>query len=415
MAFLTGRAGEVIGALDIGSHKIVCLILELPADRRDATALPRVLGVGHNRSAGLKSGVVTSPRDAEAAIRDAVARAENAAGLTIESVYATMTCGRLGSRSFSAHAGISGSSVTGSDVSRLFDDARAFVERDGRALVHMNRKAFLLDGAPAGEDPRGLAAARLTAVMHAVTADEGPMRNLLHVVESCHLQAEGVIAAPYASALAVTTPEERKFGVTVIDMGAGTTSWAAFADGDFVSCEVLATGGHHLTIDIAQNLRAPLAEAERIKALYASVVNAQSDVADRFSYAPAEAGDGDTRVATRAALSGCVASRIDGLLETIAARLAAVGLARGPVVLTGGASQLVGLTAFAAGRFEGGVRLGRPAVLPGFEAAGHNPAFAAAVGLGLVVLRSSGGVLDGSGRSPGGYLSRVGRWIGGGL
>ncbi|MFM9469930.1 hypothetical protein ACKI1K_45605, partial [Streptomyces scabiei] len=81
MALLGARSGTVIGALDIGSHKVVCLILELPPVRRGEVAMPRVLGMGHQRSAGMKSGVVTNPKDAEAAIRSAVAQAEHAAGI----------------------------------------------------------------------------------------------------------------------------------------------------------------------------------------------------------------------------------------------------------------------------------------------------------------------------------------------
>ena len=405
------NGGDIIGALDIGSHKVACLILEAPVNRGGQPLAPRILGVGHQRSRGLKSGVITDANEAETAIRSAVAQAERTAGVTLQSVYAAITCGRLSSLSFAAHAQIAGS-VGDGDIGRIFEGARAYAERDGRTLVHMNRKAFRLDGAVGGDDPRGLAAAKLTADMHAVTADAGAFANLMHVVERCHLSVAGLVAAPYASALAVTSEDERRFGVTVIDMGGGTTTWAVFHEGQFANCEVLATGGHHLTFDIAQNLRCSLAEAERIKALYASMVNAKSDVSDRFSYSPSSSSESGFHQMTRAGLCDVVRPRIDALLQAIATKQQASGYGGGQVVLTGGASQLVGLAAYAAHYFDGQVRLGRPQALPGLATGADSPAFAAVVGLGLVAPDSSTDALDGSQGPPGGYLSRVGRWIG---
>ncbi len=402
--------GEIIGALDVGSNKVACLIFEMPATRAGQTSAPRILGVGHQRSRGLKSGVITDANEAETAIRSAVAQAERTAGVTLQSVYAAITCGRLSSLSFAAHAQIEGS-VRDGDIARVFEGARAYAERGDRTLVHMNRKAFRLDGAAGGDDPRGLAAARLTADMHAVTADDGAFANLMHVVERCHLNVAGLVAAPYASALAVTSEDERRFGVTVVDMGGGTTTWAAFHEGQFVNCEVLATGGHHLTFDIAQILRCSLAEAERIKALYASMVNAKSDVSDRFSFSPSPSAESGFHQMSRADLCEVVRPRIDAVLQTIATKLKASGCGGGQVVLTGGASQLVGMAAHAAEYFDGPVRLGRPQALPGLVTGADSPAFASVVGLGLVVPDSRRDALDGSQGPSGGYLSRVGRWI----
>ena len=402
------RSGDIVGVLDIGTSKIACLVFE----RGRNGAAGRIIGVGHHRSRGLKSGVVIDPDEVELSIRAAVAQAERMAGITLAEVTVGITCGRLASLSFLAHASLPDGSVHNADVARLFEGARAFAERNGRALVHMNRKAFHLDGAAGGDDPRGMAAAKLSADMHAVTADEGALRNVMHVVERCHLRVAGLVAAPYASALAVTTADERALGVTVVDMGGGTTSWAGFAEGQFVDCQVLATGGHHLTFEIAQNLHAPLAEAERIKSLYASMVNAKSDDVDRISYSTVAESDGGVQEISRAHLGHVVRGRVASVLDEVALRVRAAGLGGFPVVLTGGASQLVGLAAFAGPVFEAPVRQWLPQSLPGLAAGADNPAFAAAVGLGLISPDAEAHVLDGTGEPRLGYLRRVGVWLG---
>ena len=139
----------------------------------------------------------------------------------------SVSCGRLKSTHFAANAEIESGVVTDHDIARMLDGGRAYAEREGRTLIHMNRLGFRLDGAEGMRDPKGLAGRQLSAHLHAVTADEAPLRNLLLLIERCYLGCDGLIATPYASALATTTEEERALGVTVIDFGAGTTSIGA--------------------------------------------------------------------------------------------------------------------------------------------------------------------------------------------
>lgn len=92
-----------------------------------------------------------------------------------------------------------------------------------------------------------------------------PLRNLTLLVERSYLRVAEVFAAPYASALATMTEEESRLGVAVVDMGGGTTTVAAFLEGQLVFADAIAVGGNYLSYDIARTLSTPLAEAERIK------------------------------------------------------------------------------------------------------------------------------------------------------
>lgn len=413
--FARRGSSRVVGALDIGTSKIACLVAQIETDRDGAVGDVRVLGSGVHRSAGVKAGVVTDPQATEGVVRAAVAQAERASGVTLEEVFVSVACGRLKSLNFAAHADIAARRVRDSDITRILEGARSYAERDGRILIHMNRKAYRLDGAPGGDDPRGLAARRLTADIHAVTADEGAIRNLLYVVERCDLAVSGLVAAPVASALGVTCDEQRQLGVTVIDMGGGTTTLAAFEHGVLVHCDVMLAGGHHLTLEIAQNLHAALAEAERIKTLYASVVNAPSDIYDTFCYAGSGDGGEQLQRGTRAQLAGVVRRRVELQLGELGERMSASGLANGPVVITGGASQLAGLAGFA------GQLLGRDVTIAVPPERLLPLASAGAAGLttasGLLLAGAAGEAIEAAEASGSrfGYLSRVGRWVRDGL
>ena len=168
-------------------------------------------------------------------------------------------------------------------------------------------------------------------------------------------------------------------------MGAGTTTIAVFSGGRFVHADGFALGGRHVTMDLARGLNARVADAERIKTLYGSVLTGGSDERDMIAVPPV---DDDEREAphfvSRAKLVRIIKPRVEEILEMVRDRLAASPFAaepRGRVVLTGGASQLTGLPELAAQVLGRPVRVGRPLGISGLPEEAKGPAFAVATGL----------------------------------
>ena len=64
--------------------------------------------------------------------------------------------------------------------------------------------------------------------LHVLAAAKGPLRNLKTAIERCHLEVDGFVASGYASGLACLVEDEMDLGVTVVDMGGGTTNVAVF-------------------------------------------------------------------------------------------------------------------------------------------------------------------------------------------
>ena len=165
------QTDDVIGLLDIGNSKTVCLIAAVPMSGRNPSRA-RVLGIGVQPTRGLKAGVVVALDEAEQAVRAAVAQAERSAGVRVEEVFMSVACGRLKSSTFTANTEIEGRVVGSADIERLMAAARTHVERDGRTLLHMNCISYRLDSAAGIGEPLGLAGRTLGADLHTVTADE---------------------------------------------------------------------------------------------------------------------------------------------------------------------------------------------------------------------------------------------------
>lgn len=420
----TVATGTVVAALDIGTHKICCLIAAhepVYASAGQPSQRLRALGFGLQRSQGIEGGAVVDLTLAQAAVAAAIAQAEHTAGLRIDAVHVGVTSGNPQSSTFNGHVDVAGSVVEASDIARLDAGARAFAGRTGRALLVLNRIAYGLDATPSVRDPHGLAGQRLFANHHAVTVEAGPLRNIGLLVESCHLGLDDMLPAAYASALAVTTQDERQIGVAVVDLGAGALSIAGFADGHFVHCESLPTGGQHITRDVAYALGIPLAEAERIKTLYGSMVRSGTDEHELVPLGQEQADGFMASAATRADLTRIVAHRVEGVLAAVRSRLEACSVERirhAGVVLTGGTSQIMGLDGVAT------ILLGRPArvsaprsttgVTGRFAGSVQGPAFSCVVGLAMAASQPSPW-LHGhdAGLAPPrrGYLGRVERWL----
>ena len=415
-----GNSGrDVVGLLDIGTSKVCCLIVvREPAVGSAPTeaAAVHVAGFGHHRSRGVKAGVIVDLDEAEQAVRAAVSQAERMAGVRLDDVYVGVACGRMRSGHFVAHADLANGIVEETDIRRSMVAGRAYAEREGRTLVHFSRIAYRLDDVPGVRDPRGMAGRRLSTEVHAVTVDDAPLRNLLHLVERSYLSVAGVVPSPLASALAATSEEERHLGVTCLDIGGGMTTIAVFADRQFVFAETIPVGGNHLTYDIARALRTPLAEAERIKTLYGTLVTARSDAHEAVSFPLAGEEEPTSQQTTKAHLRNLLQQRAHGLLALVRERLDRSNVpahAGDRVVLTGGTSQLVGFGEFAANVLGRPTRVARPQPLGGTPAGASGPAFSSVMGLVCAVQSQADYVFSYRERdafAPG-YLARMGQWL----
>ena len=415
---------RLVAVLDVGSSKICCMIAKpVPApdylNGERGSALLRVIGFGHQRSQGIKSGMIVHMDSAEQAIRAAVDQAERMAGTIIGEVMLSISCGRLKSDIFTASAAIATESVRKHDVNKVLAAGRDYAARDERIVLHTMATGYRLDGENAIADPEGMIADRLSVDVHTVVADDQPVRNLMLCVERCHLSVAGLVAAPYASGLSAISVEEAQLGAICIDMGSGTTGFSVFAEGEFAYCDAIAMGGNHITLDLARSLSTPLEEAERIKTLHGCAFAAASDESEIITFpVVGEHRTPQFNQASKAQIAQQVQKRIEEILQLTRDRLDAAGfgaMAGQNIVLTGGASQLTGLSDFAARIFSKSVRIGCPKHLPGLPGHGVGPAFTTATGILQYAMRNPGEFnpraeawMLGTGT---GYFSRVGQWI----
>ncbi|MDO6963505.1 cell division protein FtsA [Rhizobium alvei] len=387
---LASKRSHVVSVLDIGSTKVVCMIAKL-TPREASEVLPgrthkiEIIGIGHQKSRGIKSGVISDLDALEGVIRNAVDAAERQAKLTVDSLIVNVSAGRLQSDIYTATIDLGGQEVDEEDVKRVLVAACHQSQRNERAVLHSLPTGFSLDGERGISDPLGMFGEALGVDMHVLTAERLAVKNIELCVNRAHLSVEGMVATPYASGLAALVDDELELGCAAIDMGGGTTTISVFAEGKLVHADAIGLGGHHVTTDLARGLSTRIEEAERIKVVHGSAYSNSTDDRELVSVPPISEGDHEPPMQVpRALISKIVRARVEETLELIRDRIRSSGfspIVGKRVVLTGGASQLTGLPDLARQIFARNVRVGRPMGVKGLPQAAKGPAFSTAVGL----------------------------------
>ena len=418
-----GKA-SLVSVLDIGSTKLCCIIARLnprPEGKalKGRTHTAEIIGFGYGKSSGIKSGVITDLDKAEQAIRSVVGMAERTAGLTLESVLVNVTAGRLGSETFSAAVSLGGQEVERADLARVLRAVNERSIRAERSIVHALPIGYSLDGQGGIRDPLGMVGEKLGVDVAVVSAETLAMRNIELVLHRCHLQIEALVATPYASGLATLVDDEAQLGVACIDFGGATTTVSVFSDGQLVYADAIAIGGHHLTLDLARQLSIGIADAERMKAVYGSVLPGQADEREMIPVVPVgSAVDEAPGQVPRSAVTRVLRPRIEEILTAVRDRMQATGMmdvCGRRFVLTGGASELTGLPEVARRLLARNVRNGRPMGIAGLPEMAKSAGFATVAGMLVYPQICAREYVEP--RAPrrltgtDGYFSRMGNWL----
>jgi cell division protein FtsA len=401
--------GSLLAGVDIGSAKICCFIARVEGPE------PRILGIGHQVSRGMKSGAIVNLDEVSASIRSAVHAAEEMADEQVSEVVVNLSAGFGASRMVKAEIAIPAREITDADMRHVLERGYHMREPGDRQVVHSFPVGFSIDDSRGIRDPRGMVGSRLGVNMHIVNASGASIRNHSAAINRALLNIDAFVVSPYAAGLSCLVEDETNLGVTVIDMGGGTTTIGVFVGGNLVFADSVPVGGLHVTNDIARGLSTPLAHAERLKALFGSAIASTLDEREMIAVPQiGEEEDGHVNHVPKSLLVSIIAPRVEETFEMVRNRLEAGGsdkIAGRRVVLTGGACQLHGVKELAGLILDKQVRIGRPLRVKGLAEATHGPAFSTAAGLLHFAMSERAERPRANGAIPLGLLGRVTRWM----
>lgn len=376
MSKSAAKKERILAGLDIGSSKIVFVIGVMTNEGLD------IVGVGQAPSSGIRQGCVVHIEETIASINKAREEAELMSGYEAKEVWLGVSGSHVQSFDSKGMIVVKNKEVTSEEVARVLDAAKAVNVPDDRQVLHVLPTEYKVDDQAGVQDPVGMSGVRLEASVHIVTAGRTALRNSIKCCERAGLKVQGLVLQSLASALAVLSEDEKKLGIGVIDIGAGTCDIICFVHGSAALTAVVPVGGHHFTHDVAVGLRTPQKSAEEIKRKFGCAL---CDLIDGEEMIEVEGvGGRKARFVPKKYLSAVIEPRAEETLGLIRDKLANRGLFKhlgSGFVITGGGSQLQGLLEMGEFILESPLRRGYPDRADGLKDIVKNPSIATAVGL----------------------------------
>jgi cell division protein FtsA len=376
---------HIITGIDIGTANVHVAIAE-PREAGEISTPLALLGYGTASAGGMRRGAVVDVGDAAESIRQAVQRASEHAGVTVERAY--IGFGGMGFGSVLAKGVIAVSRADGeisnADVERVHAVSRANLPTlHNRETLHEMIVQYVVDKEIGIKQPVGMIGNRLEAHILYLTAFSPHLRNLVRAVEQAGITVEDIIPSSLASAYAVLSKHQREIGVLHLDLGGETATCAVFEEGTLISAQVFPVGATHVTNDVAIGFQLPLQVAEAVKVAFGAV--AVDETVMRREMIPLVKFSPDIHTAiSRWEVTEVIEARttdIFELVEKYLRKMGRAGLLPSGVVLTGGGAHLPGMTQFSRRFLRLPAEVGTIRLLDPSHELAVDPAWAVAVGL----------------------------------
>ena len=346
---------DLVVGLDIGTAKVMAVVAEvLPGGDL------RLAGLGVAPTHGLKRGVVVNIDATVQSIQQALKEAELMADCKISRVWTGITGSHIRGQNSTGMVIVRDKEVAPIDVQRVVETAKAINIPNDQRLLLVEPQEFIIDGHEVKE-PIGMSGGRLEVKVHIVTGAQSAAENIVKCVRRCGLEAEQLVLNPSASSAAVLTEDEKDLGVALVDIGAGTTDVAIFADGAIRHTAVIPIAGDLITSDIAMALRTPTKDAEDIKVDFGVAKQLLADPNEHVEVPGL--GDRAPRMLSRQALAGVIEPRVEEIFSLVHQVIRESGyeeLLSSGIVLTGGSAVMPGMVELAEDIFLKPVRKGTP-------------------------------------------------------
>lgn len=350
---MENQVSEFVVALDIGSWRTRCLIAEVGEDGI------RVTGRGEEASRGVRRGEIIDLSGAGYSAQKAIAAAEDQAGVSVQTLYVAAGSRHTRFANNRAIIGITREerTITPRDVKQVEAEARKFSLRQDAVAIGSLITSYCVDDVRHVSDPAGMHGTRLEAEMHVVTDSRGAVENLEACLTPELHEVEEFIFAPYAAGEAVLEEDDKKLGVALVNIGAGTTGIMVWRENVPVFSSVVPVGGDHITNDIAIGLDIGVADAAKLKEEHATAAGPLSgNITFQRVARPV------TYCADARRLHAIVDCRIREILDVVRRELMRGGVRPAAIrtVLTGGTSRMPGIETLASSALGSRARVGRP-------------------------------------------------------
>lgn len=156
------------------------------------------------------------------------------------------------------------SEITNDILARLHDQAIHSAIDNTLEVIDAVPRVFTV-GNSQTSSPKGMVGNHISGIFDLIVCRPELKRNLRRTItDKLHLEVDGFVVTAMATGHLILTPEEKRLGCMLVDLGAETTTVTIYQKGALHYFATIPLGGHNITRDIS-SLGVVEAKAEEIK------------------------------------------------------------------------------------------------------------------------------------------------------
>ncbi|MGM0518715.1 MAG: cell division protein FtsA [Campylobacterota bacterium] len=371
-------------AIDIGSSNITAIIA-----KHDLEFNVNILGAGTQSSEGVNKGLIVNIEEASKAIKSAVTLAKKSTTETIENSVVSISGSYTKSIRSSGSVNVPNGLITETEINQVMQMAlyNATIVPEYE-VVHVIPIFFKVDDSVDVDNPLNMNGSRLEVSVFIITAKRTALTNIKSALKASGIDISTFVLNGYASALSVLDNQQKRFGTTVINMGATTTEFVCYKGNSLVYNGFIPVGSNHITNDLSVMLHTPPVAAEKIKIEYGSLTKDYTPNNELGVTKVRIPRIGDEETNSEVALDyiqTIMHARVEEVLVLVKNQLKKSGIldnVGSGVVITGGMSDLEGIKPLAEKVFEGiPISISNPRIIKNGLISFDDPGMSTVVGL----------------------------------
>ena len=367
--------------LNIGNSKISCAVSEIEKNKKIT-----LLSFESFQTNILKKNIINNFEELSNDIKSLISESEKKSQTKINSINLNIPMINSVSRYYNSEIEILGQQITDLDIKKIINKSEYFNVDDDYYQIFNKINCYVLDDNLIYNNPVGNYANNLRVLFYKILIPHQNIQSYKNVIEKQNILIESYVPSPLSSGLATLSNDEKKIGTICIDLGHSNTSISIFENDKFIYGDSFLVGSNNITNDLARGVSTTLESAERLKTLYSSLISSPSDEFEIIEIPIISGESGKFNQINRLKINSIVKPRVEETLEIVWQKIKQNNLHKKQiknVVLTGGGSQLEGISQYAELIFSSNVRIGLPKDDILSEKNIQNPGYTDAIGCSL--------------------------------
>ena len=322
--------------LDLGTSKVSGLLI-------DDLSTSTIHAFSSIETSGVKKGSIINISATASSISECLRDIEQQSGLKIKEILVSISGEEVSSTNSVGQAAIPENEVSARDIENALNMSSTLKIPNDKTLLYVVPNSFFIDGQGNIDDPLGMNGIKLEARSHLIHCSKNTKDNIKKClkVSSSGIGIRKYFYSQLGVAHSVLTDYQKKLGVCVLDIGAGTTDISVYQNGSITFSKVLPYAGDYITEIIASALDIQSSDAEAIKKKYGSAFS--DNINDEMLKISVENGK---KSISRKTLAGLIENSMSKILRHCLNSLEENNLLNNisdGIVITGGSANMEGM------------------------------------------------------------------------